>query len=317
MKFFLENLLRNADGAGGGGGGGDGAAAAAAAGAGGASAAVDPPANAANPDGAAAAADNPGAAAAASPAAAAAELYKPQGLADHLVGKTNNETMDNMAKALDGYRARDAQNKVPDKVEAYSEFTNLPDTIKTQMETLKGDKLFERVSAKALELKMPVPAFQALTTEMMSAAAEIGLLEPPIDFEAEKTALIPDNAKHLPPAEQTAARERRMNENFAYIDAMVARGADKGGLSKEAADYAKAMLGDTARGHQFLEWIRSSIATNGATPFMGGGAAAGGDPRAALREKLALPEHQVGNAKFNRASYEALQKEYQALLGNS
>jgi hypothetical protein len=314
MKLFLENLLRNADG--GSGGGGDGAAAAAAAATGGASAAVDPPANAADPAGAAAAAASAAAAAAASPAAAAAEIYKPQGLAEHLLGKTNNETIDNMNKALQGYRDRDAANKVPEKPEAYSEFAELPETIKPHMETLKGDKLFERVAAKALELKMPVPAFQALTTEMMSAAAEIGLLEPPIDFEAEKAALIPDNAKHLSPAEQTAARERRLNENFAYIDAMVARGADKGGLPKDAADFAKAMLGDTARGHQFLEWIRSSIATNGAAPFIGGTAASGADPHAALQAELALPENTVGNPKFNRASYDAVQKKYQAHFEN-
>jgi hypothetical protein len=315
MKFFLDNLLRNAEG-GSGGGAGDGAGAAVAA-AGGAAAAVDPPANAANPAGAAAAAADPAAAAAASPAAAAAEIYKPQGIADHLLGKSNTETMDNLVKALQGYRDRDATNKVPEKAEAYSEFAELPEPIKPHMETLKGDKLFGRVSAKALEMKVPVPVFQALTTEMMSAAAEIGLLEPPIDFEAEKAALIPDNSKHLPPGEQAAAREKRMNENFAYIDAMVARGADQGGLPKEAADYAKAMLGDTARGHQFLEWIRSSIATNGATPFIGGTTGSAADPREALRTEMALPQNTVGNPKFNRASYDALQKKYQDLLGKN
>ncbi|NTF67695.1 hypothetical protein [Rhizobium rhizogenes] len=313
MKFFLENLLRSPDD-GGGSGGGDGAAAAAAAG-GNAAAAVDPPANAADAAGAASAAAAAAAAAAGgNPPPAAVDIYKPNGLADHLLGKSNNETIDNLNKALNGYRERDAANKIPDKVEAYAEFTDLPEPIKQSMETLKGDKLFERVSAKALEMKVPLPVFQSLTTEMMSAAAEIGLLEPPIDFEAEKAALVPASAKHLSAQEQTAARERRMSENFAYIDAMVARGADKGGLSKEAAEFGKAMLGDTARGHEFIEFFRSMVAGSGIQPF-NGGVTTPNDGREALRQEMALPENTVGNAKFNRASYDALQQKYQALLG--
>jgi hypothetical protein len=311
MKFFLENLLRSPDD-GGGSGGGDGAAAAGAAASGAAAAAASPSAAAA--PGAAEAAAGAAAAAGGNPTPAVVDTYKPTGLADHLLGKSNNETIDNLAKALNGYRERDAANNIPEKAEAYAEFADLPETIKSHMETLKGDKLFERVSAKALEMKVPLPAFQALTTEMMSAAAEIGLLEPPIDFEAEKAALVPATAKHLSATEQTAARERRMSDNFSYIDAMVARGADKGGLSKEAAEFGKAMLGDTARGHEFIEFFRSMVAGSGTQPF-NGGVAAPNDGREALRQEMAKPENTVGNAKFNRASHDALQQKYQALLG--
>jgi len=141
-------------------------------------------------------------------------------------------------------------------------------------------------------------------------------MEPPIDVAAERAALVPEGAKHLPQAEQQAAAEKRMNENFAYVDQMVARGKDKGGLSKDAGEFAKAMLGDSARGHEFIEFLRAQGAGGQQGPAMDlPGAAGGNDARGELQRRSALPENTIGNPKFNKASHAQLQADYERLLG--
>ncbi|MUO84778.1 hypothetical protein [Agrobacterium vitis] len=317
MKHLLRGMPQiffDADGAGSGGGDASAAGAAATPSAGSSSsqnAADATPGAPPSPPGAA-----EGAAADGSPAAAPS-IYRPEGLPDHMLGANDQQTIDNMKKVLDGYRARDAGAQIPDDAKAYSAFSGeVPETIKVHLETLTSDPLFERMSAKALERKMSVPDYQGMVQDFLSVSAEMGLLEPPIDTAAEKAALVPEYAKHLPEAQQTVAREKRMNENFAYVDQMVAMGKDKGGLSKEAGDFAKAMLGDSARGHEFIEFLRAQGSGGHKGPAMGlPGAGGGNDARAELSRRAALPENTPGSPKFDKASHDALQADYQRLIG--
>lgn len=317
MHMLLSRLPRIVFDAEGGSGGGGAAAGAAPAGDAAATSSTPsaPPSSSESVAAAAAPSQAATPAASATPPADAA-IYKPEGLPDHLVGKTNQETIDNLKKAVDGYRNRDAEAKVPEDAAAYLEFSgDIPDTIKTHLETLKSDPLFERMNAEALKHKMSVPAYQAMVQSFLSVSAEMGLLEPPIDVAAERAALVPDGAKHLPQAEQQAAAEKRMNENFAFVDQMVARGKDKGGLSKDAGEFAKAMLGDSAKGHEFIEFLRAQSG-GGQGPAMGlPGAAGGNDARAELQRRAALPENTIGNPKFDKASHAQLQADYERLLG--
>ena len=246
---------------------------------------------------------------------AGGDFYRPQGLPEHLLGKDQNETMDHMAKALQGYRERDAQNGVPDKAEAYGEFKGeIPEAIKPHVETLKGDPLFGRVAAKALELKVPVPAYQALVQEFVSVSHEMGMMEPLIDEAAEKAALTPENARHLPEAEQQRAREQRMNDNYAFVDGLIAKNI---GVDKDVAEYAKAMLGDSAKGHRLFEAMRQLAGGgNGGGPGLGNPPAPAADPREDLRRRAALPQNTFGHKDFDRASYDQLQADYQKVVGS-
>lgn len=310
MRDLLSRIVFNAP-EGGGGGAPSGGSATPAGGAG------DPPAPAAAGGDA-----QPSPSAGDPPAGAgdppAGDFYRPEGVADHLVGKDQNETMDKMAAALKGYRERDAQAGVPEKADAYAEFSgDIPDTIKPHMETLTKDPLFGRVAEKALELKVPVSTYQELTKQFLSVSAELGLMEPVVDEQAERAALVPDAAKHLSPAEKQRAVEKRMNDNYAYLDAAVAAGAEKGGLGKDDAEFAKAMLGDSAKGHRFFEWMRTLKGGAGGTgPATNHGDPSGGDVADSLRQRAALPENTRGNAKFNQASWDQLQKDYQAFYGS-
>lgn len=312
---FFDQMLFNSDGGGAGGGGAasganDGGAAAAAAGAAGGA-----------DGGAAGAAGSSGAdggAAAAAAAGSAGDIYKPEGIADHMLGKSNNETIDNMKKALDGYRERDAANKVPDAVDAYGKFEGeVPEAVKPHLDMVLNDPLSARMQQVALKNRMTVPQYQDMVTEFISVSQEMGLMEPVVDAKAEQAALVPDVAKHLPEAEQQQAVERRMNENYAFLDSIAAMGAEKGGMAKEDIEFAKAMLGDSAKGHRMFEFMRRSMGGSGDNkPAMIFGGAPSQDPRADLTRRAALPENTWGHKSFNQQSYNELQADYKKQIGD-
>lgn len=242
---------------------------------------------------------------------AAGAIYRPDGMPDHYAGQTDRETIDKLFATTEGYRRRDAEAQIPDSPDAYKTFPDdLPEPVRPYVAELTADPLFDKVAAKAHALKVPVPVLHQLTTEMLGQATEMGLFEPPLDVAAEKAALVPEAARGLPEAEQTAAREKRMNENFQWVDAMTQRGADQGGLPREVGDYAKTMLGDTAKGHHFFEWVRGQIGARG--PAGDGTGTGGGDARAELDRRAGLPENMPGNVKFDQKSYAQLQKDFQA-----
>lgn len=312
MKDLLNiysSILRSPDD-----GGAGGAAAADAGGAAAASAAAAAAAGAASSGAGGTAA---GGAPDATPAATPPDIYRPEGIADHLLGKSNNETIDNLNKALVGYRDRDAQNKVPEQAEAYSDFgPDVAPEIAPHIETLKGDPIYSRMANYALENKIPLPVYQGLVKQFMSAGQEMGLLEPPVDAAAEKAALIPEAARHLSPAEQSVARNKRMEENNSFIDAAVrADPAKDGGIDKDTADYVKAMLGDTARGHKFIEYVKTLAGGNQQQVYMGGAGAGVADPKAEISRRQGLPENTWGSPKFNQASYDALQQDLRKVYG--
>lgn len=308
LTSWADTVLMNDGGAGGDGGGaaaagGDGSGAAdtgsASAAAAAAAAAAGGQSSSADPDG----------------TAAAGTPYRPEGLADHLMGTNDQETIDKLHKAVAGFRQQAGD--VPDKAEAYKDFGQVDDTIKPFMETLTGDKLFDGMTEYAKEAGIPKGQFQGLVTKLMGLGAEMGMFEPPIDVGKERDLLTPANAKHLPEAEQKAARDKRMNENFAFLDQVVTKdGGKDGGLSKEAADYAKMMLGDRAVGHEFFEFLRAKTGGGGTGPLMpdNGGGNAGNTARAELQRRAALPENTWGHPKFNKASHDQLEADYAALI---
>jgi len=235
----------------------------------------------------------------------ASELYRPEGLAENFLGETDQQTIDNMQKALDGYRKRDSEKNIPDDVTAYAQFADdIPETIKPHIDELANDQAFARVSEKAKELGVPVEAFQAMTTELYTAAQDMGILEAPIDVEAEKAALTPDHAQHLSPQQQQQAREKRMQENFGWLDLLSQDG--KSGVSKEMAEFVKIELGDSALGHQFFEAMRAKVGGQGGGPQNGTGNGSGQDAAAELDRRIGLPENTPGHRDFNQASYDQL-----------
>ncbi len=315
MKYLLWTMvLRAPDDGGGNGGGGDGAAPPAPAGDGGAP--VSPPPAA--PGGAG---DPPAGGDPASPPPAGADPYFPKGLPDTMKGKTERETMDRMAEALAGYRNRDATRDVPQDVGGYLnldgiEGLTVDETIKPYFAELTDDGVFKAAAEVAKADGVSRGTFAKMMNAVFSEAQKGGILEPPVDVAAERAALLPDTAKSLPKAQQDQAIDRRMAENEAFVDLLVANEAKKPEgerrITAEDAEHVKMMLGDSAKGHRFLEFVRASIATSGQQPLGRGGAGAGNDSRDAMKAELAKPEMQSNHPEFDKAKYDALMERYKA-----
>jgi hypothetical protein len=263
MKNFKIELLRNA------------------AEAGGAAVAATPAAAAAAP----AANATPGAAAGAAP-------YWPEGLDASFKGADEKTTLDNLAKTfgeqsnqLKGYRERDAKNLVPKTPEEYTNFEaikdfKIDDAFKPHFENLKTDPAFKAIAVSAHKHGVGQQAMMDIYQSGLSAMQEAGLLSPALDVEAEKAALVPDAAKGLPKDQQDQAVQKRLNENYGFLDVAVANM----GLPKDVAQFMELSLGDSAKGHQALEWVRGKLQGGaGAGPGAHGAQGGGGDTKESLR----------------------------------
>ncbi|PZQ48889.1 MAG: hypothetical protein DI551_00735 [Micavibrio aeruginosavorus] len=64
----------------------------------------------------------------ADPANPPPSAYRPEGMPDHYAGKTDNETIDNLYKAVDGYRKQQSKDRgIPENINDYK--TDLPDDV--------------------------------------------------------------------------------------------------------------------------------------------------------------------------------------------
>lgn len=297
LNRLLNSVARAPDDGGGAGSGASNADPAAAA----SPAAGAPPA--AQPS---AAAGTPSADGGTPPAAAPEGPYRPDGLADNLYGKTDRETIDHLAKALKGYRDRDAKGGgVPEDAKGYlADIQNVPEKAKGYFDALAGDPVFNKIGAVAKEHGIPKAAFGALVGAFLEGNVEAGMFEPIIDTAAERMALIPDGAKALPKAEQDAAIDKRMNDNIAWVDAMVAQG-----MPKEAAEYLKVMTFDTAKGHQAVEFFRARLEGGGIKPI-GGGQGGGAQTKEALKKEMVTnPKYQPGAIEYDAKATRELQEQ--------
>lgn len=249
-------------------------------------------------------------------AAPAAADYWPEGLDPALKGADAKATLDNMAKSLKGYRDKDANRGVPETPEAYTDFSKLGDKFQIDpknaphFEALKTDPVFKTIATTAHKHGVGQLAVAEIYQDSLNAMSEAGMLEPPIDVAAEKAALVPDAAKSLPPAEQEAAVQKRLNENYAFLDLMV----QNRGMPKDVAQHLELSLGDSARGHTALEWFKAQLQQGGSAPGAhgtGGGAVTAESIRTEQARVDALP---IGSAE-RKAADAALDEQRKRLHG--
>ena len=241
-----------------------------------------------------------------------AELYFPEGFPDQMRGKDGKETLDKAWEALKGYRDKDARRDVPADPAGYLSLDGLKDfsldeTVKPHFEALKQDKsalaMFEKAKEHGVDRRTALDIWQAGMKQMQDS----GMLEPMLDPAAERAALLPEAAKNLPKTEQDAAIDRRMQENYDFLDLM----SQNRSLPKEARDHAEMMLGDSAKGHAFFEWMRGQLqGGEGAGPGAHGGGQGGGDTAETLKAEMAKPELTPGHPKFDKAAYKAFDERY-------
>lgn len=290
---------------------GDGGAAAPAA-----AAATAPPAAAPALAAAALGAVTPAAASAPAAGAApnAAADYWPEGLDPKLKGADAKASMDNVTKALNGYRERDAKRDVPETVDGYLKFDGLPADLKIDpknqpyFDTLATDPAFKSIAAEAHKRGIGRADMVAMYQAGLNTMAEAGMLQAPVNAAAERASLLPEEAKSLPKADQDKAIQGRLQANYDFLDLM----QTNKGLPKDVAHHMELMLGDSAMGHKALEWVRSTV-QGGGTAMPG---AIGSQSGAVTKESLRAERQAIQSNDPQRKQKEAaLDEKYKAHYG--
>jgi len=189
----------------------------------------------------------------------------------------------------------------------------LPETIKEYVAGLRDDPIFKSAAMAAQKHGVSRAAMQEIVTNVYASAAGNGLLEPPIDIDAERMALLPEGYANQPKAAQDAAIDARLQANVDFLSLMVRNGK----FDHETAEYVAGMLMDTARGNKFLEFVRNQ-ATGGqmAQPFGNQAMHNGGNSQSALREALARVEAKRGTNEWDVQEHEAIMARYRSLYGD-
>lgn len=247
------------------------------------------------------------------PPAAAAD-YWPEGLDQKYKGADGKSTLDNLAKDLKGYRERDASRNVPEKPEGYTNFEALKDfkmdpAHAPHFAALKSDPVFKGALDVMHKHGMGQLAVAETYQALLNASAQAGMLEPALDIKQELAALVPDAAKSLAEPEQKIAVQKRINENYDFLDLAV----KNRGLPEAVAKHMELALGDSAKGHQALEWVRAQLNAGGQGPGAHGQPGGGVATRESLRAEMAALNK---NAPDYSAKSRALDDKYKALIGN-
>jgi hypothetical protein len=230
--------------------------------------------------------------------------YRPDGLPDHLAGKTEQETLDNVFKAYKGLR--DAKlGDVPAKPDDYKIAWSEP--LQAFAADLETDALMKGVKADAHEVGIGNAQLDGLLNKVFTRMIDMKLVETPVDTEAELAAITPAAARDLPPAEQEAARTRRLADNSAWLD-----GLAKDGLAPETVAQLKGELSGFAALHELLEFQRNG----GVKPALNGDLA---PPvtEATLQARIADPRNQFGNPKYETGFAAETSRMYQQFYGSA
>ena len=208
-------------------------------------------------------------------------IYYPEGLPDEFRGTTERETLDRLAKEVTG------RPKPPGKAEDYK--LDLPPALQSRFGDLKDDKvlpLWQKVAHKAgLTNDQYQSAFADLYTEMSNA----GILEPPMDIEAELMKLAPQSGDAT---QKKAAAAARVNTAVNWAKGL----SDRGTLSTKEATLIGSIAA-SADGVAAIEKIMRLTGEHGVQ--VGGGNPALGQTMQSVKSQMADPRYDTRNPKYD------------------
>lgn len=193
--------------------------------------------------------------------------YRPDGLPDHFYGANDRETIDKLYGAVRGYRDADAtRGTVPETPDKYT-FT-ASDELKPFVPGIEGDPLWKGIREDAHKLGLTDKVFDGFMGSVLNRMVSEGLVEKPVDYEAELASLVPEAAKALAPDQQKQEVSRRIGDAIGF-----AKGLANQGLPQRAVD-ALLTLGDTAGGIELMEFLKKG--NRDPNPALPGGNNGGG-----------------------------------------
>jgi hypothetical protein len=251
--------------------------------------------------------DNPGGADGASSIAAGAApaFYRPKDLPEHLAGKSDQETIDNLFKAYAGTRADISKyGEVPKDPTGYS---YQPDEkVKAYLTGDNDNELVRQVQGIFHQHGLRDKQAQGVLNGMMTWLVDMEVVEPAVDIAAERKALIPQDAAGLPEADALKIADKRIQDNLTFVGTLTNHGLPQDAVA------ALQTLGDTRQGHAVYEFIKGLIPDNGIRPGGTGGTVEG---EAQLKARVADPRHNSLSPSYDPAFRAETDRLYKAFYG--
>lgn len=229
--------------------------------------------------------------------------YRPEGLPDHLYGKSDQETIDALFKTVDGFRRAQAERgEAPKDPSGYA--FEPAEALKPYADSLARDPFFDKVKAAAHKHGLPTKVFNGFLNEIMSEMVAGQMVADAYDPEKERAALLPDVTD---PGERAKAADALVRENIARIAAFQAQG-----LPEPSAKWLTSQL-DRAAANQALAFFLGRMGET--APALGGSAATGGMTDKQLEAMMADPRGKVGNQKYDPAFVQQRDAAFRAHYG--
>lgn len=229
--------------------------------------------------------------------------YRPEGLPDHLAGKTDRETIDALFKSFDGFRRAQAERgEAPKDPSGYA--FEPSEALKPYADGLAKDPFFDKVKAAAHKHGLPPKIFNGFLNDVMGEMVAGAMVAEPYDPERERAALAPD-VKDA--GERAKAVDAMVRENIARIAVF-----QQQGLPEASAKWLVGQL-DRAAANQALGFFLSRMGEQ--APALGGAAPSGALTDKQLEAMMADPRGRVGDPKYDPAFVQQRTEAFKARYG--
>ncbi|MEL6290008.1 MAG: hypothetical protein AAFQ35_14705, partial [Pseudomonadota bacterium] len=212
------------------------------------------------------------------------EVYRPEGIADDLVGENDRETIDRLMAKLG------EQPSAPETPADYK--LELEEGVSKLFGDTSDDPALKIFAEVAHENQLTDAQHNAIINQFWSKAVEAGVVDGPIDVDRELAALEPETG---PAEERKSASTQRVVEAQNWVDSLPKRGI----LSKEQADVVVG-LSATAAGVKIIEALRTGLDREKGTQAAKG-AAEGRVTAEKIEQRRRDPRNDTRSHKFEQA----------------
>ncbi|MBS1180437.1 MAG: hypothetical protein H6Q99_317 [Proteobacteria bacterium] len=238
-------------------------------------------------------------------AKAAPKIYRPDGLPDHLLGGTDQETIDKLFSQNKGFRDDTAKRgAVPRDATTYD--LALSDDAKAAWKVADDDKAVGLIKEVAHEYGL-TDKQAGVFGKFLDVAMERGIIPKPIAPDALFTSLAPADAA---PGDAVSLGERRYLDAEVYLNTL---GDTLGFSEDERRDTL--MMATTKGGLRLIERMMRSAGVETSVTVEGRGKAGGEITPESLRARQADERNNRSSAKFDQSFQAETDRQYKAFYG--
>ena len=232
------------------------------------------------------------------------EIYRPEGMPDHYVGTTDQETIDALYKAVDGFRKEQSKGKnIPEKAEDYT--FDVPEDLDGKIFKFDDDgkdPMLERLKPIALKHGMTKEAFGDMVLDFGQALLEFG--------DAGADASGSDLGENAPDFDyQAFGGEEKVKPLLDGVQVWVKglRNADK--IDDQIADEI-AFASQHGAGLKMVNFFREQMGEKPIPVDMSDPVSADAMTEDKLNEMVADDRYKVGHPKFEKSFHDKVTKAF-------